>query len=114
MSCSSPPTTSTIASVVMATPWCTHPTSIAWPRAVFASTAPIASTLSAIRRTRIFNNNTPPLTYLGNVIFLPEHFRNHGYFTARVGKIAHGRYEDAVTWDISENSGVEEDPINDT
>ena len=57
--------------------------------------------------------NTPPRTYLGNVVFIPEHFRNHGYFTARVGKIAHGRYEDAVTWDISENSGVEEDPIKD-
>jgi iduronate 2-sulfatase len=28
--------------------------------------------------TRIFNNNTPPRTYLGNVVFLPEHFRNHG------------------------------------
>jgi len=63
--------------------------------------------------TRIYNNNTPPRTYLGDVVFLPEHFRNHGYFTARVGKIAHGRYEDAVTWDISENSGVEEDPIKD-
>ena len=33
--------------------------------------------------------------------------------TARVGKIAHGRYEDALTWDISENSGVEEDSIKD-
>jgi iduronate 2-sulfatase len=68
----------------METPLFTRRTSIAWPR-----------------------------TYLGNVVFLPEHFRNHGYFTARVGKIAHGRYEDAVTWDISENSGVEEDPIKD-
>ncbi len=35
---------------------------------------------------------------------LPEYFRSHGYFTARVGKIAHGRYEDSVTWDISENA----------
>src|ERR1700747_3917188 len=26
--------------------------------------------------TRIFNNNTPPRTYLGDVVFLPEHFRN--------------------------------------
>jgi len=59
--------------------------------------------------TQIFNNNTPPRTYLKDVVFLPEHFRNNGYFTARVGKIAHGRYEDAVTWDISENSGREED-----
>ncbi len=59
--------------------------------------------------TQIFNNNTPPRTYLKDVVFLPEHFRNNGYFTARVGKIAHGRYEDAVTWGISENSGREED-----
>src|SRR5213593_2645433 len=58
--------------------------------------------------TQIFNNNTPPRTYLKDVVFLPEHFRNNGYFTARVGKIAHGRYEDAVAWDISENSGREE------
>src|SRR6266446_2280683 len=36
--------------------------------------------------TQIFNNNTPPRTYLKDVVFLPEHFRNNGYFTARVGK----------------------------
>src|SRR2546425_9970859 len=59
--------------------------------------------------TQIFNNTTPPRSYLKDVVFLPEHFRNNGYFTARVGKIAHGRYEDAVTWDISENSGVDDD-----
>jgi uncharacterized sulfatase len=53
--------------------------------------------------TRIFDNNTPPRTYLKDVVFLPEYFRQHGYFTARVGKIAHGRFEDAVTWDVSEN-----------
>src|SRR5262245_26383972 len=53
--------------------------------------------------TRIFGNTTPPRTYLGDVAFLPEHFRAHGYFTARVGKIARGLFEDAVTWDISES-----------
>jgi len=52
--------------------------------------------------TRIFDNRTPPRTHLGDIAFLPEHFRNHGYFTARCGKIAHGLFEDAVTWDISE------------
>jgi iduronate 2-sulfatase len=53
--------------------------------------------------TQIFDNNTPPRTTLGErVVFLPEHFKQHGYFTARVGKIAHGRFEDAVKWDISE------------
>jgi uncharacterized sulfatase len=53
--------------------------------------------------TRIFNNNTPPRTYLGDVVFLPEYYKAHGYFTARVGKIAHGRYEQYVKWDISES-----------
>ena len=52
--------------------------------------------------TRIFGN-TPPRTYLGDIAFLPEHFKAQGYFTARVGKIAHGLFEDAVSWDISEN-----------
>src|SRR5579862_232811 len=60
--------------------------------------------------TRIFDNNTPPRTSLGNVVFLPEYFKAHGYFTARVGKVAHGRFERAVSWDISESvAGV---PLN--
>jgi uncharacterized sulfatase len=54
--------------------------------------------------TGIFNNTTPPRTYLKDVVFLPEYFRQHGYFTARVGKIAHGRFEDAVKWDVSESA----------
>jgi len=53
--------------------------------------------------TRIWDNTTPPRTYLKDVVFLPEYFHQHGYFTARVGKIAHGRFEDAVAWDVSEN-----------
>src|SRR5262249_9012435 len=53
--------------------------------------------------TRVFNNNTPPRTYLGDVVFLPEYFKAQGYFTARVGKIAHGTYEHFVNWDISES-----------
>jgi len=53
--------------------------------------------------TRVFGNTTPPRTYLGDSVFLPEYFRAQGYFTARVGKIAHGLFEDAVSWDISES-----------
>ena len=53
--------------------------------------------------TRIFGNSTPPRTYLGDVVMLPEYFKANGYFTARVGKIAHGLFEDAVKWDISES-----------
>ena len=52
--------------------------------------------------TKILDNRTAPRTYLGDIRFLPELFRNNGYFTARVGKIAHGLFEDAVKWDISE------------
>lgn len=54
--------------------------------------------------TRIFSNDTPPRTHLKDIVFLPEYFRRHGYFTARVGKIAHGPFENAVAWDISESA----------
>ena len=33
---------------------------------------------------------------------LPEHFNDHGYFTARVGKIGHNTSERAISWDVSE------------
>ncbi len=55
--------------------------------------------------TGIMDNETPPRTYLGkDVKFLPEYFREHGYFTARVGKIAHSSFENAISWDISESA----------
>ena len=53
--------------------------------------------------TRVFDNETSPRKYLANVAFLPEYFQQHGYFTARVGKIAHGAYEDQVKWDVALN-----------
>ena len=61
------------------------------------------SLLSGLRpdTTQVFDNNTPPRTTIGNVAFLPEWFSQHGYFTAKIGKVAHGTYEDAVKWDIS-------------
>lgn len=67
---------------------------------------PTRSSLLSGRRpevTRIFNNNTPPRTYLGDIVFMPEYFKANGYFTARVGKIAHGTYEYQIRWDISES-----------
>ena len=54
--------------------------------------------------TNVYGNFVEPRHHMGDVVMLPEHFRSHGYFTARVGKIAHGRYESSVTWDISENA----------
>jgi uncharacterized sulfatase len=54
--------------------------------------------------TRVFDNTTQPRTYLGDIQFLPEYFKAQGYFTARVGKIAHGAFEHFIRWDISENA----------
>ncbi len=54
--------------------------------------------------TQIFDNRTPPRTTLKDTVFLPEFFRQQGYFTGRVGKIAHGLFEDAVKWDVSESA----------
>ena len=51
--------------------------------------------------TRVLGNNTPPRKYLPGVAFLPEYFHEHGYFTARVGKIAHGPFNSHVRWDAS-------------
>jgi uncharacterized sulfatase len=65
-----------------------------------------ASLLSGFRpeTTRVFNNDTPPRAHVGNAKFLPEYFKANGYFTARVGKIAHGAFEHQIEWDISENA----------
>ena len=54
--------------------------------------------------TNVYGNFVEPRTHLGDVVMLPEYFHAQGYFTARVGKVAHGRYEGAVAWDISENA----------
>src|SRR5262249_27246454 len=55
--------------------------------------------------TQIMDNNTPPRTHLGDVVFLPEYFQKNGYYTARVGKVAHSRFEDVVKWDYSSGPG---------
>lgn len=52
--------------------------------------------------TRIFGNGQPPRAHLGDAPWLPEYFRRHGYFTAGIGKIAHGRFADTLTWDVYE------------
>ena len=62
------------------------------------------SFLSGLRppTTDIYNGQTPPRSKIGDDLrMLPEHFHDHGYFTARVGKIAHNIFEHVVTWDVS-------------
>lgn len=39
---------------------------------------------------------------LAKAVYLPEHFKNHGYTTARLDKIFHIGRDDAASWTISE------------
>ena len=53
--------------------------------------------------TGVLNNTTPFRSKLPDVTTLPQLFRNHGYFTARIGKIFHGRTstDDPKAWDVT-------------
>jgi iduronate 2-sulfatase len=62
--------------------------------------------------TGIFNNATDPRTKLGKDFqFMPEYFKSQGYFTAGIGKIAHGGFPKSITWDVFAEpaKGVDED-----
>src|SRR5262249_35044528 len=78
-----------------------------------------ASLLSGLRpdATRIFDLQTPLRSSLPRVVPLPQFFREHGYHTARVGKIFHADVpvdigknglDDAASWDEAVNpSGID-------
>jgi uncharacterized sulfatase len=53
--------------------------------------------------TGILNNRIPFRSKLPNVVTLPQLFRKHSYFTARVGKIFHsaGNMDDSKAWEIT-------------
>ncbi|MCZ6890556.1 MAG: sulfatase [Gammaproteobacteria bacterium] len=81
------------------------------------------SFLSGLRpeTTQIFTGQALPRRTIGDRVMLPEYFDAHGYFTARVGKIAHSRFPDSVSWDVSENApyspfhmpGIDESTVRD-
>ncbi|MGD9721164.1 MAG: sulfatase [Pirellulales bacterium] len=62
------------------------------------------SMLSGLRpdTTGVLDLQTPPRTVVGNAVFLPQHFRNLGYYTAHIGKIYHtgDAMEDPASWDF--------------
>lgn len=70
-----------------------------------------ASLLSGLRpdTTRIVDLETPVPTHIPGAILLPQHFKQNGYFSARVGKIYHESgnaaiknfANDAASWDVS-------------
>ncbi len=64
-----------------------------------------ASLLSGLRpaSTGVRDPRTHPRAVVGEALrMLPEHFNDHRYFTARVGKIGHNTTESAIGWDVSE------------
>ncbi len=62
--------------------------------------------------TGVFGNATDMRVKLGDSFqFLPEYFHSQGYFTAGIGKVAHGTFADDVKWDVQldPQSGDDED-----
>jgi uncharacterized sulfatase len=53
--------------------------------------------------TGVIDNATPPRTRMKDVVFLPQYFRQHGYYTAAVGKAFHGALNDPASWDVAED-----------
>lgn len=49
--------------------------------------------------TTVMDNQKYFRDVLPDVVSLPEHFRAHGYVTARTGKIFHGGIDDDKSWD---------------
>ncbi len=49
----------------------------------------------------VLSMRTPPARALAENVSLPTHFRQHGYWTMRAGKILHGvAFEGAIEWDV--------------
>jgi iduronate 2-sulfatase len=62
--------------------------------------------------TGVFGNGTEPRVKLGKDFqFMPEYFKANGYFTAGIGKIAHGGFPKSIKWDVfaEPQQGVDED-----
>jgi uncharacterized sulfatase len=54
-------------------------------------------------QTRMYGNEEPSRTpSLKDAVFLPEYFRQQGYFTARVGKVFHIGRDVPECWDVTE------------
>jgi uncharacterized sulfatase len=54
-------------------------------------------------RLDVWNNTTNPWDHSRGAIPMQEHFHASGYFTARVGKIYHGKWNERSVWDLSES-----------
>jgi uncharacterized sulfatase len=53
-------------------------------------------------RLGIWDNLEPPKPRLQGAVPIQQHFKAHGYFTARVGKIFHQSFDPEFPWDVSD------------
>ncbi len=51
--------------------------------------------------TGVLDNRVPLRSLLPDVVTMPQLFRQAGYFTARLGKIFHGKMDDPKAWDTT-------------
>jgi arylsulfatase A-like enzyme len=50
--------------------------------------------------TKVWDLVTHFRTAMPNVVTLPQHFKQHGYFVQGMGKIFHGGYDDEPSWSV--------------
>src|SRR5262249_52433759 len=50
--------------------------------------------------TKVWDLVTHFRVALPNVVTLPQHFKNNGYFVQGMGKIYHGGYDDPASWSV--------------
>src|SRR5262249_2637727 len=65
--------------------------------------SPSRSSLLTGRRpdtTKVYDLVTHFRTALPDVVTLPQHFKNNGYFVQGMGKIYHGGYDDPPSWSV--------------
>ncbi len=55
-------------------------------------------------KTQVWGNLRAPRQWVAGAVPLQEHLRASGYFTARVGKIYHSRFESEFRWDLAEDT----------
>jgi uncharacterized sulfatase len=76
------------------------------------------SFLSGRRPDSRFELHKPLRELIPDILYLPQSLRDHGYFTARIGKAFHtasifqenGSYEDAACWDFSDSGATRNNP----
>ncbi|MBX3438764.1 MAG: sulfatase [Planctomycetaceae bacterium] len=60
--------------------------------------------------TGVYHNSHPWRRVLKDVVTLPRHFKNQGYYVAGFGKVYHGSYPDPTDWDVWGRPGSKDDP----